>query len=266
MNRQKGSRARGDGTLYLRRIDVHRGGLDIHEDGRPAGARYLAGGGDKGEGRRDHLVARPDLEGIHGQAQCVGARSNSYAILAATELRQLVLELSDLGAEGESTALEHFADGRVDLAPDGMVLRPQIAGWDHLPASAARIMDRMRAAIMSMATSLNPPSGMMTSAWRLLGSTNSRCIGRTVLRYWRTTDSVVRPRSLMSRSSLPDEADVGIGVDVDLDVHQLAQRFVGKEQDALEQDDRLRLDAPRLCGARVCGKVVDRNLDRLAGL
>src|SRR5688500_6707759 len=35
----------------------------------------------------------------------------------------------------------------------------------------------------STATVLWPPSGMITSAWRLLGSTNSRCIGFTVLWY-----------------------------------------------------------------------------------
>ena len=39
----------------------------------------------------------------------------------------------------------------------------------------------------------------MTSAQRLEGSTNSRCIGRTVARYWRITSSSVRPRSAMSR-------------------------------------------------------------------
>ena len=50
-----------------------------------------------------------------------------------------------------------------------------------------------------MATALWPPRGMMTSAYRLLGSTNSRCIGFTVPRYCSITDSIVRPRSATSR-------------------------------------------------------------------
>ncbi len=105
---------------------------------------------------------------------------------------------------------------------------------------------RSRLATMSIATSLNPPSGMMTSAYRLLGSTNSRCIGRTVLRYWSITDSNVRPRSCDVALQPPQQPQVGVGVDVDLDVHLIAQPLVGEDEDALDQDDRLRIDVERL--------------------
>ena len=52
---------------------------------------------------------------------------------------------------------------------------------------------------MSSATSLRPPSRTMISAERLEGSTNCSCIGLTVARYWVTTESRLRPRSLTSR-------------------------------------------------------------------
>ena len=39
------------------------------------------------------------------------------------------------------------------------------------------------------------------------------------------------------------QAQVGVGVDEDLDVHQVAQPLVGEDQDALDQDDGLRIDA-----------------------
>ncbi len=59
-----------------------------------------------------------------------------------------------------------------------------------------------RALINSMMVATAPifiPPGMMMSAWRFDRSTNSRCIGRTVARYWRRTESAVLPRSWMSR-------------------------------------------------------------------
>ena len=49
------------------------------------------------------------------------------------------------------------------------------------------------------ATLFKPPKGMITSAYRLLGSTNSRCIKRTVSRYWAIIESSERPRSCISR-------------------------------------------------------------------
>ncbi len=43
--------------------------------------------------------------------------------------------------------------------------------------------DLRRAMRSSIATLLKPPSGMITSAYLLVGSTNCRCMGRTTLRY-----------------------------------------------------------------------------------
>ena len=48
----------------------------------------------------------------------------------------------------------------------------------------------------------------------------------------------------------PDEADVGIGVDVDLEVEQLAQAGLEEHEDALDDDDRTRTPpwSPPPCG------------------
>ena len=57
----------------------------------------------------------------------------------------------------------------------------------------------MRWMIIIRATRFLPPSGTMTSAYRLEGSTNWSCMGLTVDRYCSTTESKLRPRSFTSR-------------------------------------------------------------------
>src|SRR5262245_17628653 len=61
-----------------------------------------------------------------------------------------------------------------------------------------------------------------------------------------------------------DETQVVSRIHEDFDVHQLPQRGVGEDQNAFEDQYRLRLDMDRLVPARMRGKVVNRRLDRLA--
>ena len=90
-----------------------------------------------------------------------------------------LVELPDLGGDGWD------ADGAVALAQTGK--------------GAGTRSCSTRATTISSATRFSPPSGTITSAQRLDGSTNSRCIGRTVPMYWRRTSGTARPRSAMSR-------------------------------------------------------------------
>ena len=69
----------------------------------------------------------------------------------------------------------------------------------------------MRESTISMATSLRPPRGMMTSVLRLDGLTNSRCMGRTVCSYRSSTASMLRPRSRMFRLSASAERVPDVG-------------------------------------------------------
>ncbi len=118
---------------------------------------------------------------------------------------------------------------------------------------------------MSIATVLCPPCGTMMSAYRLLGSTKSRCIGLTV-------PGVLIDHGLDGATPFgdvalqpADEARVGIRVHEYFDVHQPPQFSVGEDEDALDDDG-----APRIgfLAGRLTGKareVVDRELDRPAG-
>lgn len=59
------------------------------------------------------------------------------------------------------------------------------------------------------------------------------------------------------------DALIGIGLDEDLDVEEIAQALILEDQDALDDDDLARLDDLRLLRARVARKVVDGTLDAL---
>ena len=77
---------------------------------------------------------------------------------------------------------------------------------------------------------LSPPSGMMTSAYRLLGSMNCRYVG----------------------------------IDEDFDVEHVAEWLETEEQDAFDDDDGNGIDVNGIVEeARVCFEVVERDVDGL---
>src|SRR5207245_339648 len=61
-----------------------------------------------------------------------------------------------------------------------------------------------------------------------------------------------------------EHAQVGVGVDEELDVHQPAQALVDEHQDALDDDHPRGLDATRVRPPRVHDEVVDGHVGRLA--
>ena len=63
-----------------------------------------------------------------------------------------------------------------------------------------------------------------------------------------------------------DEPGVVVGVDEHLDVHLGAERGVGEDQDALDDDRAARRDGLGAVRADVTGEVVERRLDGAAGL
>lgn len=60
------------------------------------------------------------------------------------------------------------------------------------------------------------------------------------------------------------DALIGIGLDEDLEVEEIAQALILEDQDALDDDDLARLDDLRLLRARVAREVVDGTLDALS--
>src|SRR5690606_18373027 len=63
-----------------------------------------------------------------------------------------------------------------------------------------------------------------------------------------------------------NEAHVVVRLDEDPDVEQVAQASIGKDQDAFDQDDALRVDDTDFFRAAVMSKVIDRHTDRLTAL
>ena len=63
----------------------------------------------------------------------------------------------------------------------------------------------------------------------------------------------------------PQDAHIGVRVDKELDVQPLAQLRLGKDEDALDDDDLGRRDRDRLGRAVMHRVVIRRALDRLPG-
>ena len=56
----------------------------------------------------------------------------------------------------------------------------------------------------------------------------------------------------------PNKPQIGIGINVDLEIHQIPQRRLVQDEDSLDDDRRPRLDPDGLFGTIVDGEVVDR--------
>lgn len=107
----------------------------------------------------------------------------------------------------------------------------------------------------------------MISARRLLGSTYCSCIGFTVVRYCSTTDSSVRPRSLpYIPQDAAQDALIGIGIHKDFDIHFAGQLLIGKDEDALHDDDLGGMNLLSAVGAVMDGIIVYRAVDGMACL
>ena len=104
--------------LELRRVEVHRLGVDVDEH------RLRAGEGDdvrrrrEGVGRNQHLVARTDPEGEHGEVERRGSRRDRDRVLGPARRGEPPLELVDLRSHGQLPALEHLGHGLCLRGPD----------------------------------------------------------------------------------------------------------------------------------------------------
>lgn len=134
--------------------------------------------------------------------------------------------------------------------------------WVDQPAAANSCSTR--ATTIPRATRLAPPSGTITSAHRFEGSAKFQ-VHRLDRRHVLAQDVVDVPAALLHVApDAADQAHVGVGVDVDLEVEELTDRRLGEEQDPFGQHHRARLDAAGLPLAPVVDEVVDRRR-RLVG-
>jgi hypothetical protein len=82
---QDGGRWR-DRRLDGGRVDVERDGIDVHQPRvGPQVARHLHRGGE-GQRGRDHLVARPDADGLQRQVQAGGGGVDGDGLQATTQV------------------------------------------------------------------------------------------------------------------------------------------------------------------------------------
>ena len=89
-----------------------------------------------------------------------------------------------------------------------------------------------------------------------------RFYGRQVLRH----NAVQGTAALFYIAQDPAEnPHVRIGIDKDFDVHQIAEILLNEEENALEHDNRGRMDQNRFIRAVMHGIIVNRHLDGLSG-
>ena len=125
MHRHDGLRARRDRSFDLVRIDVV-GCIDVDEHRHSAGQTNARRRCDEGVGRRDHLIARADVERAQRELQRVGPVAATDGVAHADQRREALFERLHRPAEDEVTAFEHALDGGQDLGFQRRVLRRQV--------------------------------------------------------------------------------------------------------------------------------------------
>jgi len=106
--------------------------LRIDEDGGGVGDPDRLGGGEKGVGGRDALIAPPDAERQKGEPQRIGAVADSDGVFHAVIAGQLPLEALEHRPHDVLAAFEHLADVGVDLGLDVVILPDMtVKGYVH---------------------------------------------------------------------------------------------------------------------------------------
>ena len=142
VDRDDGPRAAAETARDLVGADVPGPRIDVGEDRPRAEIENRFRARREGEGRDDHLVARPDVERLQRQQQRVRTRSAPDGVPAAGIGGHLGLQGLHLRAQDEVALLHHPVHGLLDLAADGVVLGSQIEQRDWhshsfaLPADA----------------------------------------------------------------------------------------------------------------------------------
>ena len=107
--------------IDLRRVDVHRLGVDVDEHRTQAGELDDVRGRREGVRGNDHLVAGLEPERQHREVQRRGSRRDGERVLDLAGARELGLELGHLRAHREHAALQHARDlvqlGCPDVGP-----------------------------------------------------------------------------------------------------------------------------------------------------
>ena len=139
MHRNDGLRARRDGGFEQTRVHGPGVGINVDEDRCRVGVADSGDGGDERHRHRDHFVTRANAEREHGEVQGRRSSVERNAMLGSAISGEVALEVADAAAEYKLAAPHHLECGRLQLGPDGFVLRLKIEKWDH---DALRIGER----------------------------------------------------------------------------------------------------------------------------
>ena len=107
MHWKNGARSRRDGVLHSggRQGEARR--VDIGEHRTGSGHHHGQCGECRRERRRDHLVARSDVERSQNEGNGISPVADAHGVCCAAALRELALERFDLRAEHEPPAADH---------------------------------------------------------------------------------------------------------------------------------------------------------------
>ncbi len=110
----------------LRCVQVEGAGIDIDEHRCGSHPRNRLGGGEKGEGGRDHFVPGTDPQGVQHQHQGIGPVGDTHTVIHTAEGGHLLLQSLHFRTEDVPAALQHPFHGFQHLITDRPVLCLQI--------------------------------------------------------------------------------------------------------------------------------------------
>ena len=114
VNDQNGARARRNGPLHGRRIEIERDGIDLGKDRRRATLEHGVSHSYKGERGHDDLVALADAQRKQRQMQTGGAGADGHGVIHGVIRGQRGFKGRELGAQAEVRRAQDGGDG-IDL-------------------------------------------------------------------------------------------------------------------------------------------------------
>src|ERR1700722_14480540 len=115
MNRKNGSRAARYRAFDQIRIDIRRGGINVHQDGLRSAIGDSFGGCQKCIGSRNDLIAGLHSQREQTEMQSSGTATEGYAVLRSAKFREFPLERFHLLALNERRRLANTVDDRQDF-------------------------------------------------------------------------------------------------------------------------------------------------------
>ena len=126
MNRNEGSRSARERLFKKRRVHCVSALIDVDEDRAGAGVSDRFGGGHKGIGHGNDLIARSNPASEQGEPKCLRSAADTNCMLRAAKGCELLFELLDKSSASERSAVDDCGDRLIELSPQRSVVRVKI--------------------------------------------------------------------------------------------------------------------------------------------